>query len=353
MNAAIGGIHLETQKAIQEWSEICLKKGAIGDIRFFDLLEEAREVASEFVGLKKEEVAFSGSTSLNMNFLAMMLKDSGVRKIIAPAIEFPSSTIPWFHHDFEVELIEPREGKIWEDDLISRANGKETAVICSGIQFLTGQKLNLEYLGEKLSEKSSAFIINGTQQIGQFQMDLAKIKFTAFTASLHKWLGADLGLSLIAMPSVERKKYKMPVAGWVSVEDPWRLANERPKFLGDMGAFQLGTVPFNLIAGAKKAMEIQTTIGQDIIEKRVLFLSDRLSAVIKELGYELLSPRNSEEDKSGICTLVYPGDLEKALLFLEEKNVFVNGRRGAIRASIHFYNNQEDIEKFRSAMESI
>ncbi|MBK25245.1 MAG: hypothetical protein CME70_14720 [Halobacteriovorax sp.] len=352
MNAAIGGIHIETHKEIEHYSKESLFKGAIGDIRFFELLEEARETAGSFIGLSKEEVAFSGSTSLNMNFLAIMLKKSGVKKIVAPSVEFPSSTIPWFHQGFEVELVEPRQGRIWEEDLISKAC-PNSAVVCSGVQFLTGQRMNLVQIGEELASKSIPFIINGTQQIGQFPLELKDIKFTAFSASLHKWLGADLGLSLLAMPNNEREKYCMPIAGWVSVEDPWKLSNEAPKFLKDMGAFQMGTIPFNLVAGAKKAMEIQLSIGISNIEERVLFLSQKLITEIKELGYSLLSPRENSHERSGICTFEYSDDLDSALTELEKKNVYVNGRRGAIRASIHFYNNEADIELFKRALASI
>lgn len=353
MNAAIGGIHEDTFLAIEKWARLSYEKGAIGDIRFFHLLEEAREVASKFLGIAKEEVAFSGSTSLNMNLFAQMLREAGVKKIIAPAVEFPSSTLPWFHHGFEVELVEPREGRIWEEDLISKGTGLGSAIVVSGIQFLTGQKLNLEFLSTELHKSRSHFIINGTQHVGHFDLDLSKLKYTAFTASLHKWLGADLGVSLISMPKEKRDQMKVPVAGWTAVEDPWRLANEPPRILSDMGAFQLGTVPFSSIAGAKAAMEVQTEIGKENISNKVLELSGKLSSIILDKGFEILSPRDQENDRTGICTFKYDGDLDKALAVLEEHKVFVNGRRGSIRASVHYYNNEQDLELFKNGLSLI
>lgn len=349
MNAAIGGIHRETLEEIQMWSEMAYQNGAINDQRFFHLLEEARLVAGDFLGLPKEDVAFSGSTSLNMNFLAMMMKDLGVKKVITPEVEFPSSTVPWFHHGFDVCLIKEREGKVWEEDLISEARGEDSVVVCSGVQFLTGQRMDLHKISKAKGTNNFKFVINGTQHIGQFNLNLSELNYTAFTASLHKWLGADLGVSLLTMPSNQRN-FSMPIAGWAGVEEPWRLANEMPNILSDMGAFQIGTVPFNMIAGAKRAMEVQNKIGRNFIEKSVLDLSSKLRGVIESKGFKMLSPK---ENPSGINTFSYDSDLEKALHKLEENDVFVNGRRGSIRASIHFYNNEQDIEMFEQAIDLI
>ena len=117
-----------------------------------------------------------------------------------------------------------------------------------------------------------------------------------------------------------------------------------------MGAFQLGTMPFNIIAAAKKAMEIQLDIGKESIAQRVLENSQKLSDIIIENGYKMLSPREKHIDRTGICTFLYEKNLEEALMTLEKDEVFCNGRKGIIRASIHFYNNDDDIERFKKAI---
>lgn len=353
MNAAIGGVHKEVVGKAIEWMSLCHTSGAVNDIRFFNLLEEARSVAGEFIGVEKDDVAFSSSTSLNMNYFAQMLKDKNIKKIVTPSVEFPSSTIAWFHHGYEVDLVEQREGRIWIEDIIERSETGSTAVVVSGVQYLTGQRLDLVKLSEELESKGIPLIINATQLIGQLPIDLSKLKYLAFTASLHKWLGADLGLSLISIPKENREELRAPIAGWTSVKEPWLLLNQKPDLVEDMGAFQLGTMPFNMIAAAKKAMEVQLDIGRDAIALRVLENSQKLSDIIIENGYEMLSPRENNIDRTGICTFLYEKNLEEALMTLEKAEVFCNGRKGSIRASIHFYNNDEDIERFRKAISLI
>lgn len=352
MNAAIGGVHLKTAEAIQDSSSQTLNAGAIKDIRFFNLLEKTRETAARFLNLSKDEVALSSNSSMNMNLFAMMLKNEGFKKVIAPSIEFPSSTIAWFHHGFDVELVEPINGFIDEEELIAKAKGQKSLIVCSGVQYLTGQRMNLGLLSEALRSTDSELIINGTQEIGQFKIDLSKLDYFGFTASTHKWLGADLGLSLISIPFEKRKNLKMPIGGWTSVKDPWLLENKTPDFVSDMGAFQIGCLPFNMLAGLNAALEVQENIGQVFIEKKVREHSDLLAAAIKRQGYELISPRRGATS-SGICSFKFDSDLEKALAHLEEKQVFVNGRKGSIRASIHFYNSNEDVERFENALKLI
>jgi cysteine desulfurase/selenocysteine lyase len=352
MNASIGGVHQKTQTAIEQSSSQTLNKGAIKDIRFFNLLEETREAASQFLNLSKDEVALSSNSSMNMNLFALMLKEEGFKKVIAPSIEFPSSTLAWFHHGYDVELVEPINGFIDEEELIKKASGQKSLIVCSGVQYLSGQRMNLKRLSEALKSTDSELIINGTQEIGQFQIDLSKLDYFGFTASTHKWLGADLGLSIISIPFEKRKNLKMPIGGWTSVKEPWLLENSTPNFLEDMGAFQIGCLPFNMVAGLKMALEVQVSIGQSLIEKKLLEHSSLLSAAIKGQGYDLIGPRG-DFSASGICAFKFNQDLEKALLVFEENKVFVNGRKGSIRASIHFYNSSSDVKKFEEVLRLI
>lgn len=352
MNAAIGGVHIKTAEAIKSFSAQTLNQGAIKDIRYFNLLEDTRSIVSRFINIDKDDVAISSNTSMNMNLFAMMLKDQGFKKVIAPSIEFPSSILPWFHHGYDVELIKPIEGRIHEEELINALKGQKSLIICSGVQYLTGQRMNLKLLSEKTKETDSELIINATQEIGQFPIDLGALDYFGFTASTHKWLGADLGLSLISIPRDKRRDLKMPVAGWTSVKEPWLLENTMPDFLEDMGAFQIGCLPFNMLAGLKSALEVQESIGVDLIQKRLLENSAQLKKAIKDQGYELISPRDPL-CLSGICSFKFEEDLENALAILEEHKVFVNGRKGSMRASIHFYNSREDINRFEAALKLI
>ncbi len=352
MNAAIGGVHIKTARAISGFSTQTLNQGAIKDIRYFNLLEDTRTVVSSFINVDKDDVAISSNTSMNMNLFAMMLKEEGFKKVIAPSIEFPSSTLPWFHHGYEVELIKPIDGKIDEEELINATKGQKSLIVCSGVQYLTGQRMNLKLLSDKLQDTDSELIINSTQEIGQFPIDLRSLDYLGFTASTHKWLGADLGLSLISIPRDKRRKLKMPIGGWTSVKEPWLLENSMPDFLDDMGAFQIGSLPFNMLAGLKSALEVQMNIGSGVIEKKLLENSNLLTKAIKDQGYELISPRG-ESCSSGICSFKFDQDLENALAFLEEHKVFVNGRKGSIRASIHFYNSIEDVKRFEEALRLI
>lgn len=352
MNAAVGAVHLETAKMIQSFSQETLNSAAIKDIRYFNLLEETREVAASFLNLTKEEIGIGSNTSMNMNLFALMLKKEGFKKVIAPSIEFPSSTLAWFHHGYNVELIEAKEGIISEEEMIKACSGEKCLIVSSGVQYLTGQRMNLKFLSDALKDTPSELIINGTQEIGQFEIDLKDLEYFGFTASTHKWLGADLGLSLISIPFEKRKHLKMPIGGWTSVKDPWLLENKAPDFVDDMGAFQVGCLPFNMVAGLKCALEVQIRFGKKLIETKVLEHSQLLSEAITRQGYELISPRG-EFHKTGICSFKYEGDLEKALAIFEEQGVFVNGRKGSIRASIHYYNSKDDVLQFEEALKLI
>ena len=89
--------------------------------------------------------------------------------------------------------------------------------------------------------------------------------------------------------------------------------------------------------------QIQET-GAQVIERRILALSDRLCEGLHQQGYTIASPRGLNE-RSGIVTFTHPQiATEQLFTQLTQANVRATVRNGAIRVSPHYYNSEDEMD---------
>ncbi len=353
-SASIGGMHKQVLEEIISWEQSIAYKAAIDEKRFGDLVFSARDTAAKFLNCSPELVSLTENTSHNFNLVAMMLKQSNPAgiEIVAPADEFPSSILPFYHHGHRIIQVPSQNGIFTIDDLLNAITPQTKAVVCSHIQFSSGLRTDIYELSKALKARGVDFILNATQSIGAFPIDLGRLDVIAMSATCHKWLGAGMGRALFYLSQDFIKNHHAPLLGWCSVAEPFEMKNDPGVSRSDVGTYQLGTLPFSALAGVKKALEINLEIGPENISQRILELSQKLRKEIEGLGLKVIGSPNSQ-NSSGTLTFETTKDSSFVVEQLEKKNIYVNNRRGRIRASIHFYNNEEDIKIFTHTLKEI
>jgi selenocysteine lyase/cysteine desulfurase len=98
------------------------------------------------------------------------------------------------------------------------------------------------------------------------------------------------------------------------------------------------------IYGLGAAINLLLEIGIENIGERVLGLTDRLRAGLKERGHRVFGPR-ARADSSGIVSFV-PRELtaEQVAEQLRDERIMVSARCGMVRVSPHFYNSEAEID---------
>lgn len=353
MNASIAGMHEEVIASAREWLDFMSQQGGARDHCYFEILQECHGVMAEYFQVSPDAVGIGQNTSTNMNILAMMLKKkSQKRRIVLPADEFPSSVLPWYQHGFEVIQVASKQGIILPEDLLQECDQHTAAVVCSGVQFLTGYQIDIQKLGSGLKRKNIPFVLNATQMLGQSPIDLAAAHVSAMSASTHKWLGAGIGVAPFYLSDDFRDPLLYPMSSWASVEEPWTLNNAPQKLRSDAAALEMGSMPFINVGALCSAFKVLQKIGINHIRERIIELSDYLVEGLNDLPVTINSPRNHLNYKSGIINFSPAAgpDAEELVRKLKEKNIFVNTRRGQVRASVSFYNNHADVNAFIGAL---
>ncbi len=93
------------------------------------------------------------------------------------------------------------------------------------------------------------------------------------------------------------------------------------------------------------SVEMMLELGPETIEQRVLELADSVRLRMRELGGEVA------DGATPIIAARFEGrDVPAISRRLKEQRIVVSARHGFLRVSPHMYNNEEDIDRFVTAL---
>lgn len=310
--------------------------------------EEVRGKLSKYINADKNEIGFTTNTSTGMNLIAEMLKDKG--EVITMEDEFPSSTFPWINRNIKLNFVKQADNNYPVKNIEKLITSKTGILVTSHVQYCTGFRQNLEEVGKFCKSKGLIYVVNATQSMGIFEIDVKKfnIDFLIFTGL--KWAGAGYGIAGLYINKEILKSTKLPFAGWRSVENPEDIDNSKLEVKNAVSAIESGCPHFPNIFALGGALELFNKIGKKNVEERVLYLNKYLENKLKEKGLPVISPV-SEENRSGIL-IIRCKNAKPVVEELYKKNIIISSRGAGLRISVNIFNNEEDIDRLVRELEN-
>ncbi len=305
-------------------------------------MEVVRERVARFIGAQADEIAFVTNASLGMNILADLVAADG--PIISDELEFPTVTLPFIHRGAQAQFVPAIEGEL-RLEMFDEIHAKRAAtIVVSHVQFSNGFRLDLEALGGLKGRRP--LMVCGSQSLGAFEVDVKAMQIDGLACSGHKWLGAGYGAGFVYV-SKELLKRPPRDLGWRSVKDPFSFNNRAGVPVPAARRYELGCPAFPAIFALGAAVSYLDGIGRDRIQARVLQLNTVLTSALRHEGFEVLSPSGSGRSGQTLVAADDPGGVTE---YLRNKGIMVTQKDEGIRVCTHFFNNNEDIEKFVAAL---
>ncbi|RME28940.1 MAG: aminotransferase class V-fold PLP-dependent enzyme, partial [Candidatus Zixiibacteriota bacterium] len=110
------------------------------------------------------------------------------------------------------------------------------------------------------------------------------------------------------------------------------------------------------ILGLGASIELLLSVGINEVWSRVEALTARLCEGLKAKGYTIFSPREQENERSGIVIFTAPSHLggteahRKIVHDLEKQQIIIALREGRLRISPHYYNTADQIDRVIDAL---
>jgi cysteine desulfurase / selenocysteine lyase len=344
-HAAVSPTSTRVRDAVTAWVDDLTLHGMthVGD--WVRRERETRVLAARILGAAPDEMAFVRSTSHGLGAFAEGLAwKPGDEVAVCSELEYPANVYPWMHladHGVIVRPIEAKNGGVTVDAVAKSLGPRTRLVSVSSVEFATGVATDLEAIGSLCRGRSVLFCVDGIQSVGAFPIDVVKAKIDLLSADSHKW---QLGLPGIGIAYIRREvlpKLRPTAVGWKSIKTPLDFDHLNFALRDDAAKLEEGTQSFATILGLGAALTLLDEVG---IERIAAHIAAWLDEAEKALAAAGLDPGPDRSVRKGILTFRSPtGTAEEFAARAQQARIMVSPRRGRVRISPHFYNDESDL----------
>jgi selenocysteine lyase/cysteine desulfurase len=316
-------------------------------LHWFEDMDGIRASAGRLVNCESSDIAFITNVSSALGMLLAGLPWRTGDRVVTLEDEFPNNS--YAPHSLEergVELVECPWDRI--HDVVDQ---RTRLVVVSSANYNTGFVPPLEELSQLCRSRGALLFVDGTQSVGALCFNIQRFRPDVLAVHGYKWLISPNGAGFLYVRPELRETLQPNAIGWRS-HHGWRavdnLHHGTPVFSDKAEKYEGGGISFALLYGMGAAIGMMLEIGPAAIEARVLELADRVRAVLRKLGGQVADYRTA------IVAARFPNaDVSALARALREKKVLVAARKGHLRVSPHFYNNEADVDVFGRELASL
>ncbi|MBI3828114.1 MAG: aminotransferase class V-fold PLP-dependent enzyme [Planctomycetes bacterium] len=317
---------------------------------WYQTYERLRGTSAKLIGARgPDEIALLKNTSECVSTVAFGLKLTAGDNVIVPRGEFPANAYPWLAlkvRGVEVRRVEPGEfGRFTPQDVAKQMDARTRAVGLSFVNFANGFRADLAGIGKTCRERGVFFFVDAIQGLGVLPLNVEAMGIDGLAADGHKWLCAPEGQAILFVRREWQDRVAPLARGWWSVEVPARYDRDDQPLCKTARRYECGTLATVAAYGLLASLDLFAETGIENISARVEALTGALSQGLKARGCAVCRAEGPGE-WSGIVSFEVPGhDARKVADDLEREKVLVNPRGGRIRAAVHAWNDESDIER--------
>ena len=341
-------------------------------VKATEAYESAREKVANLIGAKDaSEIIFTRNTTEALNLIAYSYGLSHLHEgdeIVITIMEHHSNILPWQMVARQtgaklVYMMIDKEGRISPEEIETKITDRTKIVSIGYVSNVMGVLNPVEAVIKKAHSVGAIAIVDGAQSTPHMKVDVTELDCDFYALSGHKML-APMGIG--ALYGKMKLLLEMPpfLTGGEMIE---YVEQQSATFAEVPHKFEAGTVNAGGAVGLGAAIDYINSIGLDYIEKREAELVKYMIERMGELPYIEIIGGSKPCDHHGIVTFmvedVHPHDVAS---ILDEQHVCIRaghhcaqpllkflGVNATDRASVYFYNTEEEIDRFIDALTKV
>ena len=328
--------------------------GSLGRPSMFEAEGDTARLAAGMLGTSEQNVAFTGNATDALNLLGNSIQWRRGDRILITDLEFSSNVVCWLRlreQGVKVEVIKSSHGIVELEQFTSRLSSSTRLVSVSQVSYKTGTQFPyLRELSREVHRAGALFVVDATQALGRVPVSVDGVDF--LVASSYKWLLGVHGLGLVYCDPALLVELKPGAAGWYSITDAFAPDRFEEFTLRRGAARFIGGMPnFPSLYVMRESLDLLTQMGVERIDTYLKPLVRKLREGIASLGFRVLTP-SEEAYASGIVSFSHDASEELGQA-LRDQGVIVWTGDGRVRASVHLYNDEADVETLLSCLENV
>jgi selenocysteine lyase/cysteine desulfurase len=329
------------------------------------LHEEVNKKAAKFFNCEDDEIGFTRNATEGMNIIARGLSLKKGDEVLMTTHEHPGGAMPWlalaYDKGIRVRLFEPGMSPEENLKIIQASISSRTKVLAiSHITCTNGLKFPAAEIAEICRAKGIFFVLDGAQVLGMIPVDFKKLGCDFYTSSGHKWLCAPKGTGVLYVRK-EMKEFWRPTQIGAYSEKLYKLEELKLELGTSARNVEYGTRNAPMILGIGASLDFMDTIGMEHVAERGRSLASHLKENLQSINkVQVITPMDPDSSSSIVSFKILDKEKSHGELtgqFKQEYNIRLRpvGEHGlnAIRASLHIYNNFEQVDRLIEAVKAI
>ncbi len=318
---------------------------------WFSPAEELRALFAAIIQGDKENIALIPSVSYGIAIAAnnMVLKPD--QKIIVLDQQFPSNIYAWRElskeSGAEIITVKRQPNQIWTEAILAKIDKNTGLVAIPHCHWTDGSLINLEQISKAAKKVNAKLVIDASQSVGAYPLDVNKIKPDFLVTAGYKWLLGPYSLGYLYADQQYCETGKPIEYSWLNKkgsEDFTRLAEYKDDFKTGARRFDAGEFPSLIhIPMGISALTQLLDWGVANIQRTLSALTDEIEKKAAQRGLE--TPR--KDSRVGHMIGIQFSDSQAAALSktLADNQVYVSFRGTSMRVAPHLYNDLNDVDR--------
>lgn len=353
------GIAPWPQCAVRAIYDFALENAEYGSLNancWSQRVTELRQMLCDLINAESsDEIALVKNTSEGLSFIAHGIDWQPDDNIVVAMQEFPSNRVVWE----ALETCTPVQTRIIdlyaslpEQALVNAIDRNTRLLATSSIQYATGYRMDLEYLGKICHEQNILFCVDGIQSLGATPLDVQACHIDFLSADAHKWLLGPEGIGLLYCQKRHLPSLKLYEYGWNMLQnsDDYDTLYSEPAALSwtiqsNAQRFECGSHNHLGIYALHASLNLlMNRIGLETVYQSVRRNVDYLASNLDATKFKLLTP-NDVAHRGGILTVqALKQDNQVLFRHLIANRVLCAYRGGGVRLSPHFYTSTNQLD---------
>ncbi len=330
---------------------------------FFDVPDDARDLIKNIINAKdKNEIALIPSVSYGLAVVAKNLhriKDVKSKKnILIVSDEFPNNVYTFERSAIELSLqlitLHNENGDDWNEYILNAITDDTALVVMPHVHWIKGLKFDIKSISQKCMASNALFVIDGTQSVGAYPIDVQDVHIDALIGASYKWMLGPYGNAYAYFGHFFNEG--------IPIEEAW-VNKENSHIFADLLNYEKAYRP---LAQRYNAGEYSQFIQIPMCIAAYTQILDWGVQNIQEYCKNIAAEAIDQLEKMG-CTLVeekyrvhhlfgiqLPEGIDVKTLYdqLSENKIYVSLRGKTIRVAPHLYNTKDDVSLLVSIIQS-
>lgn len=323
---------------------------------WFSGAEALRTAAARLMGAEADGVALVPAASYGIAIAAANVPLHKGQNIVLLGEQFPSNVYAWRERakasGAELRSVRRPPAEAWTGAVLEAIDEDTAVVSVPNCHWTDGALVDLVQVGERARRVGAALVVDASQSLGAYPLDVAAIQPDFLVSVGYKWQLGPYGLGYLYASPQWREAGRPLEASWLTragAEDFAAQVNYVDGFRPGARRFDMGEYPqFVLAPMALAGLTQLLDWGVARIQATLARLTALVAGESAAMGCSVLAADRRAGHMLGVRL---PGGIPEALpRQLAQERIFVSVRGDALRIAPQVYNDTADVERLLAVL---